>query len=125
MGQVIMITVTPERRSLRTTLNKAHLLNHLEGTIQQRRTTIDKERNAVSNPAKKHSKMIESVERWTRRLGKAHLLNHLRGGTLPILQAVYAKCYECSGGDSDVCTVTACPLQPYSQFCPQERNDKK
>jgi len=68
--------------------------------------------------------MIESVRGWSRKIGKAHLLHHLEGGSLPLLQSIYAKCYACTGGEERVCTVTDCPLLPHSQFQPIEENAK-
>lgn len=58
----------------------------------------------------------QAVKNWPNKVGKRELLTHLKGDTIFIFQAIQAKCYECSVGDDDHCTVTICPLHPYSQF---------
>jgi len=58
----------------------------------------------------------EAVKRWPKKDGKRELLDHLKGDPIFIFEALKAKCYECSVGDDGGCTVTICPLYPYSQF---------
>ena len=50
---------------------------------------------------------------------RKHLLNHLGGEKLTPMQAIHAKCYECSGyyadGKAD-CGISTCPLYPYHRY---------
>lgn len=65
----------------------------------------------------------QEVTNWPRRLGKGHLLKHLSDGHLSRNQAILAKCYECCGGDDHgYCTITTCPLFPYSQYNKKNNN---
>lgn len=73
---------------------------------------INKERNRD---------LIESVKLWPRRHGKGYLLSHLKGEPLIIFQAIEAKCYSCNVGDGGACTMTACPLLPFSQYKPVDK----
>lgn len=74
---------------------------------------------------KSHERLIESVKQWPRRLGKAYLLDYLEGESITLIQAVYAKCYECNVGEGEPCTMTSCPLLPYSQFKQDEMKKRK
>lgn len=64
------------------------------------------------------NEQYQRVSTWPRKQGRAYLLSHLKGDHLPLLQAVHAKCYECCGGEGhgSICTVTTCPLLPYSPY---------
>lgn len=59
----------------------------------------------------------QSVKTWPKRIGRGHLLKYLSGDRITRNDAILAKCYECCGGDDHgVCTVSTCPLLPYSQY---------
>lgn len=64
----------------------------------------------------RHEQQYKAVRSWPKKEGKRELLEHLRGEPVLMMHAIKAKCYECCVGDDGGCTVTICPLYPYSQF---------
>lgn len=64
--------------------------------------------------------IIKRTESAKQRPGKAAYLKYLKGGHLTRSQSIAAKCFECNG-DSTVCEIEACPLLPFSKFCPQDK----
>lgn len=64
----------------------------------------------------KNEQQYEAVRSWPKKEGKRELLEYLSGEPVLMMHAIKAKCYECCVGDDGGCTVTICPLYPYSQF---------
>ena len=61
--------------------------------------------------------LLLSARSGPARRGKAFLVKYLEGENLTRMQAMDAKCYECSGmGDSSECNIESCPLYPFSHF---------
>ena len=68
---------------------------------------------------------LQEVRKYGRKAkGYMSLVRYLSGERLTRQKSIEAKCYECSGYCADgirPCTITTCPLWPYSPF----RNGEK
>jgi len=56
--------------------------------------------------------------------GRLEFERYKNGAELSMLQAIYAKCYDCEGaydGGKQDCTAMDCPLHPFMPYNPERR----
>lgn len=63
---------------------------------------------------------IKSIRRYGKTArGQRELIKHLEGHCLTLRQAIYAKCYDCTGFHADGkvdCCMPGCPLYPFMPY---------
>lgn len=70
---------------------------------------------------------LQILEKNKSKKGRRHLIKHLKGGQLTPIQAILAKCYDCTGFYADPqkdCQCVFCPLYPWMPYNPDNTNAK-
>ena len=67
-----------------------------------------------------NSKGIDAIKKYGKAArGQKELIKHLEGHNLTLRQAVYGRCYDCTGfyadGKNDCC-MPGCPLYPFMPY---------